>query len=103
MIDQNQMDRPWDILDVNVDAAPQEIRRAYLEKIKRYPPDEHPTQFERIRDAYEAVKDPRRRAEQLLFSGSPKMPLKDLVRNKKGAFQFVGPGPWLDVLDPKAT
>ena len=98
----NAIENPWQVLGVDEAASPEEIRRAYLEKVRLYPPDQHPRQFEQLRDAFEAVKDPRRCAERLLFSGSPRMPLTELVQNKKAMFQFIGPKPWLDVLDPKS-
>ena len=42
-----------EILGVAANASEDEIRRAYLEKVKQFPPDRSPEEFERIRDAYE--------------------------------------------------
>ncbi|MBW1735874.1 MAG: J domain-containing protein, partial [Deltaproteobacteria bacterium] len=40
---------PWKILGVAPDSGPEEIRRAYLKKIKESPPDRAPEKFELIR------------------------------------------------------
>jgi hypothetical protein len=101
MTPQSQIKNPWAILEIDPTASPEEIRRAYLEIIKRYPPDRHPEQFEQVRDAYEAVKDPRHRFRHVLFLTPPHTPLADLVRKTDRTYPFVGPKPWLDVLDPK--
>ena len=98
----NQIENPWAILEIEETASPEEIRGAYLEKIKRYPPDRHPEQFECLRDAFETAKDPRHRARHLLFSLPPQTPLADVVRNINRTNPFVGSKPWLDVLDPTA-
>ncbi len=100
-----RMDRPvmgWDeartVLGVPADADAERVRHAYLEQVRLYPPDKEPDRFERIRDAYDLLKDPRARAQQVL---SPELdlaaPLTDLLKGRAGR-QFVGPDPWLDVL-----
>ena len=50
---------PYEILGVAENASEQEIRTAYLSKVKEFPPDQSPQEFEGIRDAYEALRDPR--------------------------------------------
>ena len=49
-----------DILGVGPNATDAEIRAAYLQKVKENPPDRAPDQFERIRDAYDLLRDLRR-------------------------------------------
>ena len=98
----NPDENPWAILGIDEAASPEEVRCAYLDKIKRYPPDRHPEQFERLRDAFEMAQDPRLRFRRMLFSFPPEMPLADLARQTSQTYPFVGPQPWLDVLDPKA-
>ncbi len=90
---------PHRILDVPDDAGEEEIRLAYLKKIKEYPPDRAPEEFERIRDAYEMLNDPRRLARAQLFSLDPEMPLTDLLDNQETKRVFTGPGPWLAAME----
>ena len=70
---------PWRILELEPEATGEEIRAAYLRKIKQYPPERHPEEFERVRDAYEDLRDPRGRTRKLLFSGDPLPPLEHLL------------------------
>ena len=46
-------------LGVSATASEEEIRAAYLSKVKEFPPDRSPLEFEAIRDAYDALCDPR--------------------------------------------
>ena len=47
--------------------------------IKQHPPDRSPREFERIRDAYELLKDPHRRIEQTLLAADPDAPFVSLL------------------------
>lgn len=38
-------------------ATDEEVRRAYLEMVKRFPPERYPEEFAGISEAYEALKD----------------------------------------------
>ncbi len=89
---------PQTILDVPQDADAGEIRSAYLNKIKEYPPERCPEEFERVRDAYKILSDPRRRARVMLQSANPEAPLVTLFDNQKQNRQFVGPDAWLAAL-----
>ena len=91
-------DDPAAILGVSLEASAEEIRQAYLRKIREHPPDRSPVEFEKIRDAYEALRDPRRRIELLLFSADPHAPLTSLLENTAPARTFVGSDPWLDAM-----
>ena len=86
---------PQNILGVSDDADPEEIRAAYLKKIKDYPPERCPEEFERIRDAYKILSDPRRRSLIILQSADPEAPLVTLLDNQKKSRRFVGPEAWL--------
>jgi len=92
---------PRMILGVSLEAGDQEIRDAYLRKVKEFPPDRSPEEFERIRDAYELLRDPRRRTLHLLLSVDPHQPLESLLDEGPAPRQFVGPEPWLAVLKEK--
>ena len=95
-------DDPRQVLDIPPDAGDEEIRAAYLRKVKEYPPDRAPQEFEKIRDAYEALRDPRRRTRELLLSADPKQKLSSLLEGRASERRFTGPEPWLAVLrEPK--
>ncbi|CAG1022824.1 Lysophospholipid transporter LplT [Patescibacteria group bacterium] len=47
----------YQILGVDYDADEREIKRAYAKLIKEFRPDSHPTEFARIRSAYEVLLD----------------------------------------------
>ena len=90
-----------EILGVAPNAGDAEIRAAYLRKVKENPPDRAPELFERIRDAYELLRDPRRRALQVLLAVDPNAPLVSLLPAHPTERRFTGPGPWLAVLREK--
>jgi curved DNA-binding protein CbpA len=92
----NRID-PHRVLGVELPASPEEIRAAYLRKVKEFPPDRAPREFEQVREAYEILSDPRRRARQLLFAADPKQPLASLLDAKRER-RFTGLEPWLAVL-----
>lgn len=91
-------DDPRLVLGVPPEAGDEDIRAAYLRKVKEYPPDRAPQEFEKVRDAYEALRDPRRRTRQLLLSVDPKQPLASLLKDRVSGRRFTGPEPWLAVL-----
>lgn len=92
------MDDPWAILGVSVQADDTEVRRAYLQKVKEYPPDRAPEQFERVRDAYEDLRDPRRRCRRMLVAADPQAELVSLLDDAIGTRRFVGPDAWWTAL-----
>ena len=92
---------PRQVLGIPPEAGDEEIRAAYLRKVKEFPPDRAPQEFEKVRDAYETLRDPRRRVRELL-SVDPKQPLVSLL-DGCAERRFTGPEPWLAVLrEPKA-
>ncbi len=58
---------PFDILDTSPNATDAQIKQAYLKKVRDYPPDHAPLQFQRIREAYEQVQTEKKRLEYRLF------------------------------------
>lgn len=86
---------PYRVLGLAPQARPEEIRAAYLRKVKEYPPERAPREFEQVREAYEFLSDPRRRALQMLLAADPKQPLASLVEPER---RFTGPEPWLAAL-----
>ena len=91
---------PWEELGLEAGAGDEQVRAAYIEQVRLHPPDRDQEQFERVRDAYEELRDPRRRAQRLLFSVDPCQPLPSLLSGQAGPRCHVGPGPWLAALRP---
>ncbi|RYD69751.1 MAG: molecular chaperone DnaJ [Verrucomicrobiaceae bacterium] len=58
---------PYLILGVPPEATDADIRRAYLDGIRRFPPEHAPEQFQALAKAYEQVRDESRRLRLLLF------------------------------------
>jgi curved DNA-binding protein CbpA len=83
---------------VGADAGDEEIRAAYVRRVKEHPPDRSPEEFERIRDAYESLRDPRRRMRDRLLAVDPLAPLVSVVDVNVRQRRFVGPQPWLEGL-----
>jgi DnaJ-domain-containing protein 1 len=92
---------PDEILGVPANASEEEIRAAYLSKVKEFPPDRSPAEFERIRDAYDTLRDPRRRTRAMLLSMDFAAPLAGLIDGHKSRRIFAGPLPWREVLKAK--
>ena len=89
------------VLGVALEAGDEEIRSAYLDKVKEHPPDRSPREFERVRDAYEMLRDPKQRIRNLLLSGNPDQRLVSLLEGRQSERRFTGPAPWLAVLREK--
>lgn len=90
---------PWAVLGLPVGACDADVRGAYLRKVKQYPPERAPEQFERVRDAYEDLCDPRRRGRRILESADPCAELVSLLDDDAAQRRFTGPGPWQAVLE----
>jgi len=90
-----------EILGLSSGATEEDIRAAYLRKVKEHPPERSPEEFEKIRDAYETLRDPRRRMRNLLLAADPGAPLVSLIEGQPSERRFVGPEPWLEVLKGK--
>jgi curved DNA-binding protein CbpA len=91
---------PREVLGVSAAADFEEIRAAYLKKVKEFPPDRSPAEFEKIRDAWEALKDPRQRLREML-AADPEASLFSLFDGFESERRFVGPAAWLDALKQK--
>ncbi|CQR72108.1 chaperone protein DnaJ [Sporomusa ovata DSM 2662] len=51
------------LLAVNQDAEFADIKRGYLQKLRQYPPENYPAEFEQIRRAYDTLRDAAQRKE----------------------------------------
>lgn len=59
---------PFDVLAISADADDETVRKAYLDLVRRFSPDIHPTEFKRINRAYEAIRDEKARLTHYLFN-----------------------------------
>jgi DnaJ-domain-containing protein 1 len=89
------------ILGIAPEANDEEIRSAYLRKVKEHPPDRAGQEFERVRDAYEVLRDPRKRVRNMIMSINPRQRLASLLDERQAERRFTGPDPWLAVLREK--
>jgi len=48
---------PYEILGISPDAAPAEIRKAYLKKLRHSPPEKDPEGFKAVKHAYTLLQD----------------------------------------------
>jgi len=87
-----------ELLGVPADAGEEQVRAAYLEQVRLHPPDRDPEAFERIRDAYEQLRDPIVRARRIMQGPDPTAPLHELIDDIPAPRRFVGPRLWLDTL-----
>lgn len=71
---------PYQILNVAPDATDAEIREAYLQLVRRYPPTQSPDRFTLIAKAHEKVNTPEKRLDyELLGDPDAKMLQGNLV------------------------
>jgi curved DNA-binding protein CbpA len=92
---------PRAVLGVAPDATDEQIRAAYLRKVKEFPPDRNPVEFEQVRDAYELLRDRRQRIRHFLFAIDPRASVESVLDHDPSARKFVGPEPWLAVFKEK--
>jgi len=97
------LDEARAVLGVPADATAEQVRAAYLEKVRQHPPDRDPEQFERVRDAYGRLRDPRSRVQQVFECPDPRAPLANLLGNKRAPRRFAGTAAWMAVLKEKRT
>jgi len=74
---------PYEILAIDHQADDQVVRQAYLELVRRYPPDRDPERFQLIHEAYELLKDEESRARYYLFDLEPGVPFPFAVLREK--------------------
>ena len=79
------MKTPYERLGIGNNCDDETVRHAYLEQIRKYPPDRHPEQFQRIQEAFQLIRDEERRLEYDLFDVSlPDMEeFVELLENEK--------------------
>ena len=96
-------DEAREVLGVSPDATAEQVRSAYLEKVRQHPPDRDPEQFERVRDAYGRLRDPRSRVQQVFEGLPPHAPLASLLGDKPPPRRFAATVVWMAVLKEKRS
>lgn len=89
---------PFAVLGLDEDASDAAVRAAYLAAVRAHPPDRDPSGFQRIREAYDAIRDEDRRLDLRLFGPPPLDRLEALLEAFPDERRHVGPDPWLAVL-----
>jgi len=89
----------WSILGITIEASEEEIRSAYLEKIRGISQETEPERFEALRTAFRLLKDPVQRT--IVTVGIP--PTGDSVHRfleiATGERRYTGPDAWLAAFD----
>lgn len=65
------MTNPFQVLGVPETAGDGEIKKAYLSKVREFPPDRAPQRFQAVRHAFEAIGTHRDRLRYRLFHAEP--------------------------------
>ncbi|UYO63838.1 DnaJ domain-containing protein [Acetobacterium wieringae] len=70
----NRLEDYYRILGTTAKAGPEKIKERYFEKLRAFPPETHPEEFQQIRKAYETLKNPdERRKYDILRKFGPKI------------------------------
>ena len=88
---------PWQVLGLGPEADDDQVRQAYLAAVKAYPPDRCADEFQRIRWAYEELRNADRRSRHLILGPNPRDPLVALL-NESPPLRHLGPDPWLKAM-----
>ena len=62
---------PYEVLGLERQVGETEIKRAYFQMVRQFPPEREPEKFREIRTAYEQLRDPESRARTALFLLQP--------------------------------
>lgn len=61
------VDDHYKVLGLRSNSRQERVKEKYIELVKQYPPEQYPEEFERIRRAYETLRDPIKRQEYNLW------------------------------------
>lgn len=84
------MKTPFEILEINVEADDEAIKKAYLRKVRQHPPERDSAAFQTVRDAYEAIKTRQDRLRYALFH-KPQAELNGLTAQALMAEKIIRP------------
>ncbi|HHW37143.1 MAG TPA: DnaJ domain-containing protein [Bacillales bacterium] len=85
-----KIENHYKVLGLRSNSRPERIKENYIKLVKEFPPEQHPEEFERIRRAYEILRDPIKRQEYDLvrkFGGS-------LEQIAEQAFEYIQQENW---------
>jgi DnaJ-class molecular chaperone len=88
------------VLGISPDTDAETLRTAYLAKIREYPPEREPEMFERIRDAYLTLSDPKRKMRRCFDAEALWQPMRESIP-KSGARKgraCLGTAAWVDIV-----
>lgn len=74
---------PYAVLGLLRGASPRQVKRAYFDLVRQYPPEEHPDTFKLIREAYEKLRTADVKAETDLFLFQPPAPWEPRKRRRR--------------------
>ncbi|MBF0201419.1 MAG: J domain-containing protein [Desulfamplus sp.] len=77
------------VLNISMNASDEDIRKKYLELVKKFPPEREPEQFRKINDAYDEIKDQRSRIKSRLFSTFRNVELEKNLEELAGSVKFT--------------
>lgn len=83
------MQTPYEVLEVDETATDEAIKKAYLRKVREFPPERDAEAFQRVRAAFESIETDKRRREYRLFHRDPLEPsaLLRLVPKPSGGLE----------------
>jgi DnaJ-class molecular chaperone len=70
------MNTPFEILEISENTNNQQIKKAYLKMVKKFPPEQYPEEFKKIRKAFEKIKSKKDRLCFELFDQTEPTPLE---------------------------
>jgi curved DNA-binding protein CbpA len=79
---------PYAVLGLERRATPGEIKRAYFDLVRQYPPETNPEAFKQIRAAYERLNSAESKNETDLFLFQPPPPWEARKRRRKLDLDF---------------
>jgi len=95
------MPYPYEALEIAESVDQKEVRRAYLQKIREFPPEKSPVKFQEVTQAYQLIKDETERIRLQIF-GMPgrksNRKLYDLLPDPPDQRSKIGIEAWLSFL-----
>ncbi len=88
-------DDPYAVLGLMRGATSREIKRAYFDLVREYPPETHPDAFKLIRGAYEKLRTADVKAETDLFLFQPPYPWEPRKRRGKLDLEVHAEDMWM--------
>lgn len=90
---------PYQLLGIPEETDDDEIiRKAWLDAVRRFPPEDHSEKFARIREAYEMIRDREARYRLRTFGDRRLRNLEALLELFPAERQHAGPALWLAVM-----